>query len=196
MTAPPTLKGTATILPTPQPENRNITIIKINLIFFIIQFYHNFKHKKKLSKNLNFKVNLIHNYLYYSLKFIQNKGNKMAKVEDLKAKADDAKKAYLEALTKNSGDKDISEQQFDATTATVIEALNSLQDQIDVARAKGSIRAKDVIDGFGGEGRLNDLVLDLAGYMGEMTGAGVTLGSTPMVVMAGAAKGVYKKITE
>jgi len=120
----------------------------------------------------------------------------MAKVEDLKSKADSAKKAYLEALTKESGDSDISEQQFDATTATVIEALNSLQDQIDVARAKGSIRAKDVIDGFGGEGRLNDLVLDLAGYMGEMTSAGVTIGSTPMVVMAGAAKGVYKKITE
>jgi len=120
----------------------------------------------------------------------------MAKIEDLKSKADNAKKAYLEALSKENGDKDISEQQFDATTATVIEALNSLQDQIDVARAKGSVKAKDIVDGFGGEGRLNDLVLDLAGYMGEMTGAGATISTTPLVVMAGAAKGVYKKITE
>jgi len=29
-----------------------------------------------------------------------------------------------------------------------------------------------------------------------MTSAGVTMSATPMVVMAGAAKGVYKKITE
>ena len=117
-------------------------------------------------------------------------------VDSLKSKADAAKRAYEEALVKKGDDKNIQETQFDATTATIISALSSLQDQLDVARAKGSIRAKDIVDGFGGEGKINDLVVDLAGYMGEMTSAGVTMSATPMVVMAGAAKGVYKKITE
>jgi len=120
----------------------------------------------------------------------------MANIETLKKQADEAKKAYLESLSKSADDKAVSEQQFDATTEVIIEALTSLQDQLDVARAKGSVKAKDIVDGFGGEGRLNDLVLDLAGYMGEMVGAGTTMASTPLVVMAGAAKGVYKKITE
>jgi len=117
-------------------------------------------------------------------------------IDSLKTKADAAKKAYEEALVKKTDDQNIPEQQFDATTATVITALNTLQDQLDVARAKGSIRAKDIVEGFGGDGKLNDLIVDLAGYMGEMTSAGVTMSATPMVVMAGAAKGVYKKITE
>jgi len=117
-------------------------------------------------------------------------------VDSLKSKANAAKKAYEEALVKKVDDKNIQEIQFDATTATIISALSSLEDQLDVARAKGSIRAKDIIDGFGGEGKLNDLIVDLAGYMGEMVGAGVTMSATPMVVMAGAAKGVYKKVTE
>jgi len=120
----------------------------------------------------------------------------MANVDTLKKQADAAKKAYMDSLVKESGDKAVTEQQFDATTDVIVDALSALQDQLDVARAKGSVRAKDIVDGFGGEGRLNDLVLDLAGYMGEMVGAGTTVAATPMVVMAGAAKGVYKKITE
>jgi hypothetical protein len=91
---------------------------------------------------------------------------------------------------------DIAEDQFDATTETVISALNTLSAQLDIARDRGSERAKKIVDGFGGEGKLNDLISDLAGYMGEAVGASAQLGATPMVVMAGAAKGVYKKITE
>jgi len=117
-------------------------------------------------------------------------------IDSLKTKADAAKKAYEEALVKKGDDKNVQEQQFDATTATIIAALSSLQDQLDVARAKGSVKAKDIVEGFGGEGKINDLIVDLAGYMGEMTSAGVTMSATPMVVMAGAAKGIYKKITE
>jgi len=91
---------------------------------------------------------------------------------------------------------DIAESQFDATTDTVIGALNSLSDQLDKAREQGSTRGKDIVKGFGGENKMAELIEDLAGYMGEAAGAGMTMGATPMVIMAGTAKGIYKKITE
>ena len=46
------------------------------------------------------------------------------------------------------------------------------------------------------ENKMMDLMEDLAGYMGEAAAAGMTLGSTPMLIMAGTAKGIYKKITD
>jgi len=122
------------------------------------------------------------------------KSSEGSKAESLKEKADEAKRLYLSELAKKSGG--IQKEQFNATTDQIIEALNTLGDQIDIARAKGSIRAKDIVEGFGGDGKLNELVTDLAGYMGEMTGAGTTIATTPLVIMAGAAKGVYKKITD
>ena len=91
---------------------------------------------------------------------------------------------------------EIAEDQYDAVTDAMVSALTTLADQIDAARDRGSDKAKSIVDGFGGEGKLNDLISDLAGYMGEAVGAGVQMGATPMVVMAGAAKGVYKKITD
>lgn len=91
---------------------------------------------------------------------------------------------------------DIAEQQLDATTDTVVSALNTLADQLDKAREQGSSRGKDIIKGFGGESKMAELIEDLAGYMGEAAAAGMTMGTTPMIVMAGTAKGIYKKITE
>ncbi len=91
---------------------------------------------------------------------------------------------------------DIAEQQLDATTDTVVGALNTLADQLDKAREQGSSRGKDIVKGFGGENKMAELIQDLAGYMGEAAAAGMTMGVTPMVVMAGTAKGIYKKITE
>lgn len=41
-----------------------------------------------------------------------------------------------------------------------------------------------------------ELIEKLAGYMGEAAGAGMAVGAVPMIVMAGAAKGIYKKITD
>lgn len=91
---------------------------------------------------------------------------------------------------------DIAEQQLDATTDTVVSALNTLADQLDKAREQGSSRGKDIVKGFGGENKMATLIEDLAGYMGEAAAAGMTMGVTPMVIMAGTAKGIYKKITE
>ena len=91
---------------------------------------------------------------------------------------------------------DIAENQLDATTDTVIKALEALSDQLDKAREQGSTRGKDIVKGFGGESKMAVLIEDLAGYMGEAAGAGMTMGATPMVIMAGTAKGIYKKITE
>jgi len=112
----------------------------------------------------------------------------------LKTKAVDAERAYL--VKKASEIDNIQKEQFDATSEHIISALTALSEQLDVARAKGSLRAKEIVDGFGGEGRMNDLITDLAGYMGEIAGAGVAVGSSPMVVMAGAAKGIYKKVID
>ena len=53
-----------------------------------------------------------------------------------------------------------------------------------------------IVEQFGGENKLTELISKLAGYMGEAAGAGMVVGMSPMIIMAGAAKGVYKKITD
>ena len=97
---------------------------------------------------------------------------------------------------KKQGLYDIAEAQMDATEATIVNALTVLDTQITSAREIGSDKAKNIVSGFGGETKMAELIEKLAGYMGEAAGAGMAIGSVPMVVMAGAAKGVYKKITE
>jgi len=115
-------------------------------------------------------------------------------IESLKLKADETERAYL--VQKALEIDNIQKDQFDATSEQIISALTTLSQQLDVARAKGSVRAKEIVEGFGGEGRMNDLITDLAGYMGEIAGAGAAVTTTPLVVMAGAAKGIYKKVTK
>jgi len=115
-------------------------------------------------------------------------------IESLKLKADETERAYL--VQKALEIDNIQKDQFDATSEQIVKALTTLSQQLDVARAKGSVRAKEIVEGFGGEGRMNDLITDLAGYMGEIAGAGAAVTTTPLVVMAGAAKGIYKKVTK
>jgi len=91
---------------------------------------------------------------------------------------------------------DIAETQLDATADTIVSALNTLEGQINSAREIGSDKAKVIVSGFGGENKMAELIEKLAGYMGEAAGAGMAMGSVPMVVMAGAAKGVYKKMVD
>jgi len=107
-----------------------------------------------------------------------------------------APKAAAKAPASSSKFGDIIDTQYDATTDTILSALNTLESQIDDAREIGSDKAKVIISGFGGETKMAELIEKLAGYMGEATGAGMTVGMAPMMVMAGAAKGVYKKITD
>ena len=95
-----------------------------------------------------------------------------------------------------SGLVNIAETQMDATADTIVSALTTLESQISSAREIGSDKAKAIVSGFGGENKMAELVEKLAGYMGEAAGAGMAVGTVPMVVMAGAAKGVYKKITQ
>ena len=90
----------------------------------------------------------------------------------------------------------IAEDQLDATAETIVSALNALDKQLQDARAAGSDRAKLIVAEFGGENKLTELISKLAGYMGEAAGAGMVAGMSPMIIMAGAAKGVYKKITD
>jgi len=117
-------------------------------------------------------------------------------LDDLKKRADAAERAYKESKIARLDKTNISEEQFDSTVDTIVHALNTLSEQIQASRAKGSVKAKSVVDGFGGEGKMNSLVMDLAGLAGEVTAAGITLSETPLVLMAGAAKGVYKKVKE
>ena len=90
----------------------------------------------------------------------------------------------------------IAEDQMDATADAIISALNALDTQLTDARETGSDKAKAIVAEFGGENKITDLISTLAGYMGEAAGAGIVAGMSPMVIMAGAAKGVYKKITD
>jgi len=117
-------------------------------------------------------------------------------LDNLKAKADVAERAYKEAKIARLDKTHIVEEQFDSTVETIVHALNTLSEQLQASRAKGSVRGKHVVEGFGGEGKFNELIMDLAGFAGEVTAAGVALSETPMVMMAGAAKGVYKKVKE
>jgi len=91
---------------------------------------------------------------------------------------------------------DIAEAQYDATADTIVSALTTLEGQITSSREIGSERAKAIVNGFGGENKMAELIEKLAGYMGEAAGAGMAMGSVPMVVMAGAAKGIYKKVSD
>ena len=107
------------------------------------------------------------------------------------------KEAPKQEVVASSGSLyDIAENQMDATEAKIVSALNALETQIGTAREIGSDKAKSIVSGFGGETKMADLIEKLAGYMGEAAGAGMTIGMSPMVIMAGTAKGVYKKITE
>ncbi len=99
-------------------------------------------------------------------------------------------------MAEKNGLVNIAEAQMDATEETIVNALNALSTQMDLAREIGSSKAKTIVSGFGGETKMAELIEKLAGYMGEAAGAGMTVGSVPMVVMAGVAKGVYKKITD
>jgi len=113
-----------------------------------------------------------------------------------KAPAKPAESKKEVATSKNDSLIDIAEDQMDATTETIISALTTLDKQLTDARETGSDKAKEIVAEFGGENKLTDLISTLAGYMGEAAGAGMVAGMSPMVVMAGAAKGVYKKITD
>lgn len=111
-------------------------------------------------------------------------------------KAAAPKKEAPVAATKSDDLVSIAENQLDATSDTILKALNTLEAQLKASREIGSDKAKAIVSGLGGETKMAELIETLAGYMGEAAGAGMTIGSAPMVVMAGAAKGVYKKITE
>jgi hypothetical protein len=123
----------------------------------------------------------------------------VADLEKLKSDVEKAEQAYTEAkqalAEQKAGSVNITEEQFNASTEAIITALNALSEQLEVASTKGSLKGKQIVDGFGGEGRFNDFVTDLAGIIGSTVATGGTVGAMPMIVMAGAAKGVYQKVT-
>ena len=108
----------------------------------------------------------------------------------------EAKKETVVAASSDASLYTIAEGQMDATADAIISALNTLDTQLKDARETGSDKAKEIVAEFGGENKITDLISTLAGYMGEAAGAGIVAGMSPMVIMAGAAKGVYKKITD
>ncbi len=108
----------------------------------------------------------------------------------------EAPKAAAQDSDNSSKFTNIVEGQYDATTDTILSALSTLETQIENSREIGSDKAKAIVSGFGGETKMAALIETLAGYMGEAAGTGMTVGMAPMMIMAGAAKGVYKKITD
>ena len=119
-----------------------------------------------------------------------------AKPATAKAEAKPAESKKEVSTSSNDCLIDIAEEQMDATAETIISALTTLDKQLTDARETGSDKAKKIVAEFGGENKLTDLISTLAGYMGEAAGAGMVAGMSPMVIMAGAAKGVYRKITD
>jgi Sec-independent protein translocase protein TatA len=123
----------------------------------------------------------------------------VANLEDLKNNFASAGKAYEEAkktlAEQKAQEMNILKEQFDASTEVVVTALNTLSLQLEVASTKGSSKGKQIIGDFGGaDSKLNELSKDLASTLGSTVAAGGLIGLMPMVTMAGAARGVYKKI--
>jgi hypothetical protein len=88
------------------------------------------------------------------------------------------------------------ENEIDMTTDSVIEALEKVSDHIADGSALGDEKARAIIDGFGGETKLGELISSLAGLMGKSAGVGLSMGTAPINIMSGTAKGVYRKITK
>ena len=122
----------------------------------------------------------------------------IADLEKLKSDISTAEQAYKDAkqqlAAKKAENTQIMEEQFNSSTDAIIKALNTLSEQLDIASTKGSLKAKQIVEGFGGENRFNDFIVNLAGYIGSTVATGGTVGAMPMIVMAGAARGVYKKV--
>jgi len=121
-------------------------------------------------------------------------------LEKLKSDIEKAEEAYKDAkqqlAVKKAEDTQIMETQFNSSTDSIVSALNTLSDQLEIASTKGSLKARQIVEGFGGENRFNDFIVNLAGYIGSTVATGGTVGAMPMIVMAGAARGVYKKVIE
>jgi hypothetical protein len=119
-------------------------------------------------------------------------------LEKLKSEVEKAEVAYAEAkkalAEQKAQNTNITEEQFNASTDAIVNALNALSEQLDVASTKGSVKGKQIVEGFGGEGKFNEFITDLAGIIGSTVATGGTVGAMPMIVMAGAAKGVYQKV--
>jgi uncharacterized protein (DUF342 family) len=121
-------------------------------------------------------------------------------LEQLKNEVEKAENSYKEAKKRLAEQKanevNITEEQFNGSTDAIIKALNTLSEQLEVASTKGSIKAKQIVEGFGGESKFNEFIVTLAGYIGSTVATGGAVGAMPMIVMAGAARGVYRKIVE
>ncbi len=124
----------------------------------------------------------------------------ITEIEQLKTEVEKAEVAYKEAKKRLAEQKaneiNIIEEQFDGSTDAILNALNTLNEQLEVASTKGSIKAKQIVEGFGGESKFNEFIVNLAGYIGSTVATGGTIGAMPMIIMAGAARGVYRKIVE
>ena len=121
-------------------------------------------------------------------------------LEKLKNNISNAEQAYKDAkqqlAEKKAENTEITKEQFNASTDAILNALNTLSEQLDIASTKGSLKAKQIVEGFGGENKFNDFIVNLAGYIGSTVATGGAVGAMPMIVMAGAARGVYKKVIE
>jgi hypothetical protein len=126
---------------------------------------------------------------------------KVANLDELKSSYVNAEKAYEEAkkslAEQKAEDMNILQEQFDASTEVVLNALNTLSLQLEVASTKGKSKGKQIIGDFGGEDtKFNEFATDLASALGSTVATGGLIGLMPMVTMAGAARGVYRKIVE
>jgi len=121
-------------------------------------------------------------------------------LDKLREEVEKAEKAYEEAkrqlIENKANETSVVKEQFDASTEAIINALNALNEQLEVASAKGSLKAKQIVEGFGGESKFNEFVTNLAGYIGSTVATGGSVGAMPMIIMAGVARGVYKKVVE
>ncbi|EJF07040.1 hypothetical protein ThvES_00008820 [Thiovulum sp. ES] len=125
----------------------------------------------------------------------------VANIDELKNNFTSAEKAYEEAkqtlAEQKAGEMNILKEQFDASTDMVFNALNTLSLQMDVASTKGKIKGVQIVGNFGGaDTKLNGFTKDLGSLLGSTVATGGLVGLMPMVTMAGAVRGVYRKIID
>jgi len=106
------------------------------------------------------------------------------------------KNAEKQALIEKASSVNVIEDQFEGASSFVINSVDAFKNQIEVANIQGSNAGKSLVNGLVGDNKANDIITDVAGVVGGTVSAGGTIGLMPLVVMFGAAKGIYKKVID
>jgi hypothetical protein len=121
-------------------------------------------------------------------------------IEKLENEVASAEKALVEAekkaLIEKAQETNVVFEQFEGASNFVVNTVDTFKNQVEVASIQGSEAAKSLVNGLVGDNKANDVITSVVGTVGGVASAGGTIGLMPLVVMFGAAKGIYTSATK